>query len=104
MRFIECLLWVVLKVVRFAGPDTFDCACTGKTLSSRSCRSVAQPGSASDLGSEGRRFESFRSDHVTNEGVTSSARGPFAVSGSACLARDLPGSAYRKATAPKRGG
>lgn len=25
-------------------------------------RSVAQPGSASDLGSEGRRFESFRSD------------------------------------------
>jgi hypothetical protein len=25
-------------------------------------RSVAQPGSASDLGSEGRRFESYRSD------------------------------------------
>ena len=28
----------------------------------RRLRSVAQPGSASDLGSEGRRFESYRSD------------------------------------------
>ena len=28
-----------------------------------SCRGVAQPGSASGLGPEGRRFESFRPDH-----------------------------------------
>jgi hypothetical protein len=28
------------------------------------CRSVAQPGSASDWGSEGRGFESRHSDHV----------------------------------------
>lgn|GEM_PF-1792684 len=27
------------------------------------CRSVAQAGSAPDLGSGGRRFESYRSDH-----------------------------------------
>src|SRR6266702_3278331 len=32
-------------------------------IESRIRRSVAQPGSASDLGSEGRRFESYRSDH-----------------------------------------
>ena len=31
-------------------------------VESRIRRSVAQPGSASDLGSEGRRFESYRSD------------------------------------------
>ena len=30
-------------------------------------RSVAQPGSAPDLGSGGRRFESSRSDHHTTE-------------------------------------
>ena len=29
------------------------------------CRSVAQPGSASGLGPEGREFESLHSDHFT---------------------------------------
>lgn len=32
-------------------------------------RSVAQPGSAPDLGSGGRRFESSRSDHHTTKSV-----------------------------------
>lgn len=36
--------------------------CGHSTLLSLARRSVAQPGSASDLGSEGRRFESYRSD------------------------------------------
>ena len=33
-------------------------------LEYRARRGVAQPGSASGLGPEGRRFESFRPDHV----------------------------------------
>ncbi len=46
------------------------------TIESPIRRSVAQPGSASDLGSEGRRFESFRSDQ-RNQGVTCKACNPF---------------------------
>ena len=34
-------------------------------LEYEACRSVAQSGSASGLGPEGRRFESFRSDHFS---------------------------------------
>ena len=30
-------------------------------------RGVAQPGSASGLGPEGRRFKSYRPDHLKNE-------------------------------------
>ena len=30
-------------------------------------RGVAQPGSASGLGPEGRRFKSYRPDHLENE-------------------------------------
>ncbi len=35
------------------------------------CRSVAQSGSASGLGPEGRRFESYRSDHESIENAPS---------------------------------
>jgi hypothetical protein len=37
----------------------------------QSCRSVAQSGSASGLGPEGRRFESYRSDHELIENAPS---------------------------------
>ena len=33
------------------------------------CRSVAQPGSASGLGPEGREFESLHSDHFSEQKV-----------------------------------
>jgi hypothetical protein len=104
-RFGTIMAANVLRLrARHHDPDSFDCTGTGKTLSSHSCRSVAQPGSASDLGSEGRRFESFRSDHVSNEGVTSLTRDPFAFSGSASMfarvtaaqrCRSLANSRYR---------
>merc|ERR1711974_359155 len=38
------------------------------------CRSVAQPGSASGLGPEGRRFESSRSDHRNSRRAEMDAR------------------------------
>ena len=66
-----------------AASNSFDCADIRKTLSSRSCRSVAQPGSASDLGSEGRRFESFRSDHKKrsrDKDLRANAVSPFSFS------------------------
>lgn len=52
-----------------------DPICT-RAIQSSIRRSVAQPGSASDLGSEGRRFESYRSDQQ-HQGVTANRRHPF---------------------------
>lgn len=34
------------------------------------CRGVAQSGSASGLGPEGRRFESYRPDQLSHHGLT----------------------------------
>ena len=42
-------------------------------LKTQSVRGVAQPGSASVLGTEGREFESLRPDHFTKIDVSSGA-------------------------------
>ena len=48
-------------------------------------RGVAQPGSASGLGPEGRRFESYRPDHKSKKGLVH--RGLFSFLSVAQLAR-----------------
>lgn len=56
------LCWA--KKINFLKIAFFTCTYTKNLLDSiDKLRSVAQPGSAPDLGSGGRRFESYRSDH-----------------------------------------
>ena len=63
----------------------------------RGSRSVAQSGSASGLGPEGRRFESYRSDQEVNENAPS--KGLFYFWFNRSINADLPVAQSDRATA-----